>query len=262
VERRVRIDLTYDGTAYAGWQIQPRSKTVQGVVEEALSRLHGGQRVRLCGAGRTDSGAHARGQVADALVATRCDDGALLQALGHMLPDDVRPCRVLTVPPAFHAQHHATSKTYRYLVDTTATGDPWRRRYSLAFPLEMDEGAVDAALALLPGTRDWSGFAGSACTVSDRVRTVTEARRVVLRPGLQAFVFTADGFLTHMVRNLVGTLLEVGRRRMAPERIEEVFATRDRRRAGPTAEAKGLCLTRVVYDEAVGGASGDSEARW
>jgi tRNA pseudouridine38-40 synthase len=262
VERRVRIDLAYDGTAYAGWQIQPRSKTVQGVVEEALSRLHGGKRVRLCGAGRTDSGAHARGQVGGALVATRCDDGALLRALGHMLPDDVRPSRVLTVSPAFHAQHDATSKTYRYLVDTTAMGDPWRRRYALTFPLTMDEAAVDAALALLPGTRDWSGFAGSACTVGDRVRTVTEARRVELRPGLQAFVFTADGFLTHMVRNIVGTLLEVGRRRMGPERIEDVLATRDRRRAGPTAEAKGLCLTRVVYDESVGGASGDTEARW
>jgi tRNA pseudouridine38-40 synthase len=92
------------------------------------------------------------------------------------------------------------------------------------------------------------------------VRTITEARRLGLRPGLEAFVFTADGFLTHMVRNLVGTLLEVGRLRMGPERIEEVLLTRDRRRAGPTAPAKGLCLTRVDYDAALGGASGDAEA--
>ena len=258
MERRVRIDLAYDGTAYAGWQVQPGVRTVQGVVEEALSRLHGGRRARLCGAGRTDSGAHARGQVADVSVATRYDDAGLIRALAHMLPEDVRPRRVLTVSPSFHAQHDARSKTYRYLVDTSATGDPWRRRYALAFPLKMDEAAIDAALAQLPGTRDWSGFAGSACTVDDRVRTITEARRVSLRPGLQAFVLTADGFLTHMVRNLVGTLLEVGRRRMEPERIEEVLVTRDRRRAGPTAPAKGLCLTRVVYDEALGGASGDA----
>lgn len=260
MERRVRIDLAYDGTAYTGWQVQPGFRTVQGVVEQALSRLHGGIRVRLSGAGRTDSGAHARGQVADALVRTRYDDAGLMRALAHMLPEDVRPRRVLTVSPAFHAQHDAISKTYRYLVDTSAAGDPWRRRYALAFPLELDRGAVDAALALLPGTRDWSGFVGSACRVGGRVRTITEARRLTLRPDLQAFVFTADGFLTHMVRNLVGTLLEVGRRRMGAERIEEVLATKDRRRAGPTAPAKGLCLTRVVYDAASGGASGDEEA--
>jgi tRNA pseudouridine38-40 synthase len=250
VERRVRIDLAYDGTAYAGWQLQPGSGTVQAVVEEALCRIHGGRAVRLRAAGRTDSGAHARGQVADGLVATRYDDGGLLRALAHMLPEDVRPRRVLTVAPSFHAQHDAKSKTYRYLIDTSATGDPWRRRYALAFPRSIDDRAVDAALALVPGTRDWSGFAGSACRVEDRVRTIAEARRIGLRPDLQAFVFTADGFLTHMVRNLVGTLLEIGRLSMEPERIEEVLSTRDRKRAGPTAPAKGLCLMRVVYDAA------------
>jgi tRNA pseudouridine38-40 synthase len=260
VERRVRIDLAYDGTAFAGWQVQPGLRTVQGVVEEALTRIHGGRPSRLRGAGRTDSGAHARGQVADAVVATRYDDAGLMRALAHMLPEDVRPRRVLTVGPSFHAQHDARSKTYRYLIDTTTTGDPWRRRYALAFPLPMDSSALDAALALIPGTRDWSGFAGSACRVDDRVRTITEARRLGLRPGLEAFVFTADGFLTHMVRNLVGTLLEVGRLRMGPERIEEVLLTRDRKRAGPTAPARGLCLTRVEYDAAVGGASGDAAA--
>jgi tRNA pseudouridine38-40 synthase len=262
MERRVRIDLAYDGTGYAGWQIQRGSLTVQAVVEEALSRIHGGRPVRVRAAGRTDSGAHARGQVADAVVTTRCDDDALIRALDHMLPRDVRPKRVLTVAAAFHAQHDAKSKTYRYLVDRSAHGDPWRRRYALDVPSPLDEEAVDAALALLKGTRDWSGFAGSACTVSDRTRTITESRRVLLRPGLQAFVFTADGFLTHMVRNLVGTLLAIGRGKIGPERIAEVLRTGERSRAGPTAPAKGLCLERVVYDEASGGASGDAETLW
>jgi tRNA pseudouridine38-40 synthase len=257
VERRVRIDLAYDGTAYAGWQVQPGLRTVQGVVEDALARINGGRPSRICGAGRTDSGAHARGQVADGVVATRYDDAGLLRALGHMLPEDVRPRRVLTVAPSFHAQHDAKSKTYRYLIDTSATGDPWRGRYALAFARPFDSAAVDTALALVPGRRDWSGFAGSACRVEDRLRTITEARRIELRPDLQGFVFTADGFLTHMVRNLVGTLLEIGRAAMEPERIEEVLRTGDRRRAGPTAPAKGLCLMRVVYDAAVGGPSGD-----
>jgi tRNA pseudouridine38-40 synthase len=262
MERRVRIDLAYDGTAYTGWQLQPGSKTVQGVVEEALCRLHAGRAVRIRGAGRTDSGAHARGQVADGLVATRLDDHGLIRALSHMLPADIRPRRVLTVAPTFHSQHDAKSKTYRYLVDTSTHGDPWLRRYALPFPFRLNQEAVDAALALLPGTRDWSGFAGAACTVTDRVRTVSEARRIALRPGLVAFVITSDGFLTHMVRNLVGTLLAVGRGTIGPGRITEVLASGDRRRAGPTAPANGLCLERVVYDPSSGGASGDDEALW
>lgn len=257
MERRVRIDLAYDGTAYSGWQVQPRVKTVQGVLEAALGRLHGGRVVRVRGAGRTDAGAHARGQVADALVVTRNDDAALLRALDHMLPGDVRPRRVFTVADSFHAQHDAKSKSYRYLVDTSPHGDPWRGRYALPFPFPLDEAAVADALALLPGTRDWSGFTGAACTVDDRVRTISEARLTLLRHGLLAFVFTADGFLTHMVRNLVGTLLAVGRGTFGPERVTEVLTTCDRRRAGPTAPASGLCLERVVYDDSLGGTSGD-----
>jgi tRNA pseudouridine38-40 synthase len=262
MERRVRIDLAYDGTDFAGWQLQPVARTVQGVLEEALTRLQAGRAVRVRGAGRTDSGAHARGQVADAEIATRYDDAGLIRALARMLPPDVRPRRVLTVPPAFHAQHDARSKTYRYLVDTDPHGDPWRRRYTLAYPFALDDAAIDQALALLSGTRDWSGFAGAACTVEDRVRTIADARRVILRPGLFAFIFTADGFLTHMVRNLVGTLLAVGRRTMEPQHITEILATGDRRRAGPTVPAHGLCLERVVYDASCGGASGDAEALW
>jgi len=262
MERRVRIDLAYDGTAYSGWQVQPNVETVQGVVEASLCLLHGGRAVRVRGAGRTDSGAHARGQVADVLVETRVDDSGLVRALDHMLPADIRPRRVLTVPDAFHAQHDALSKTYRYLIDASPHGDPWRGRYAFPFPYALDLPAIDAALALLPGTRDWSGFTGSACTVDDRVRTLSEARLTALRPGLLAFVFTADGFLTHMVRNLVGTLLAVGRGTFGPERITEVLASHDRGRAGPTAPSYGLCLERVVYDESLGGTSGDTLSSW
>ncbi|HZN54680.1 MAG TPA: tRNA pseudouridine(38-40) synthase TruA [Candidatus Polarisedimenticolaceae bacterium] len=265
MERRVRIDLAYDGTAYAGWQVQPGLATVQGTLEGALGRLHGGAAVRARGAGRTDAGVHARGQAADAAVAVRADDAALLAALSGLLPDAIRPRRVLTVDPGFHARRRARAKTYRYLVDTSPHGDPWLARFALASPGAMDEGAVDEALAKLPGRRDWSGFTGAACEVTDRVRTMTEARRVVTRPGLVAFVFSADGFLTHMVRNLVGTLLDIGRGRFAPDLVDEVLASGDRTRAGATAPAKGLALLRVAYDDADGGDSGDpgdSGALW
>jgi tRNA pseudouridine38-40 synthase len=262
VERRVRIDLAYDGTAYAGWQLQKNALSVQETVEGALASLHGGLGIRVRGAGRTDSGAHALGQVADAAVATRCDDPALFRALCRLLPADVRPRRVLTVPEDFDARRHARAKTYRYLIDRTPGGDPWRRRFALAWPHAFDERAVGDALARLTGTHDWSGFTGSACVVKNRRRTMSEARLETARPGLSSFVFTADGFLTHMVRNIVGTLLAVGRGGMPPERIDAILAARDRTMAGPTAPAHGLCLARVAYDDAVGGASGDDLALW
>ena len=262
MERRVRIDLAYDGGAYAGWQLQDNAVTVQGILEDALALIHDGTLVRLRGAGRTDSGAHARGQVADAWVTTEGDDARLFQSLSRMLPHDVRPQRVLTVPDAFHARHDATSKTYRYLIDRSQGRDPFLRRYALSWPHDVNDGPLDDALALLPGKRDWSGFTGSACTVKDRVRTMTAARRVTIRPGIEALEFTADGFLTHMVRNLVGTLLEIARGRFPPEQIGVILASGDRRLAGPTVPAHGLCLMRVVYDVAVGGPSGDPDALW
>ena len=259
MERRVRIDLAYDGTAYAGWQVQPGLPTIQGALEEALARIHAGRPVRARGAGRTDAGAHARGQVADALVAARADDGALLASLSSLLPGDIRPRRVLTVDTAFDARQRAIEKTYRYLVDTSPLGDPWLARFTLASAGRMDEGAIDAALARLPGRRDWSGFTAAACEVHDRVRTMTVARRGSPRPGLLAFTFTADGYLTHMVRNIVGTLLEIGRGRFGPERVDAILETGDRALGGATAPAKGLALLRVVYDASFGGDSGDAE---
>jgi tRNA pseudouridine38-40 synthase len=255
--RRVRIDLAYDGTAYAGWQWQPRQATVQGVLEAALTRLHGGGLVRVRGAGRTDAGVHARGQVADAMVDDRFSDRTLFTSLLALLPGDVRVHRVVTVDGAFHARHDAVAKTYAYSLDRTLAGDPFLARFALHEPRPLDEDAIDAALSWLPGTRDWSGFAGGACTVRDRVRTMTVARRALVRPGLDVLEFTADGFLTHMVRNLVGTLLDVGRGRLDPGRLAVIVAAGDRTLAGATAPPHGLCLLRVDYGAAAGGNAPD-----
>jgi tRNA pseudouridine38-40 synthase len=217
--------------------------------------MHGGTRVPVRGAGRTDSGVHARGQVADALIPGRIEDDALAHALRAMLPPDVRVLRVTTVPDAFHAQHDAVAKTYAYYVDRSAAGDPFIARFVHHERRALDLGRVDAALALLPGTRDWSGFASSKCVVRDRVRTLTIARREPVRSSLDALVFEADGFLTHMVRNIVGTILDVAAGRFPPEYITRVLASHDRGLAGPTAPARGLTLEGVLY-----GAS--MRARW
>jgi tRNA pseudouridine38-40 synthase len=245
--RRVRLDLAYDGTAYAGWQVQPGQRTIQGTLEALLERLQGGVRSPLRAAGRTDAGVHARGQVADAVVALRHDDRRLAHALGRLLPRDIRVLEVRTVDPTFDARRHARAKTYAYRIDRTAHGDPFLARFALHVPWPLERRRIEDALALLPGRRDWSAFTASACEIEDRVRELTEARLEEAGAGELRFVFTADGFLTHMVRALVGTLLEVGRGRMTAEAVREALARRERALAGPTAPAHGLVLEHVRY---------------
>ncbi len=248
MSRRVRIDLAYDGTDFDGWQLQPDRRTVQGVLEAAPGRIDGDRPVRVRGAGRTDAGVHARGQVADARLTTGLDDGAVAHALRGMLPADLRPLRVATVPPGFDARGDARSKTYTYRLDRTLAGDPFRTRHALHWPHGLDRAALGQGLALLPGRRDWSGFAGAACSVDNRVRELTAASYDEPRDDEGLFTFTADGFLNHMVRNLVGTLLAIASGRLPPSRVAEVLERRDRRLAGPTAAPQGLCLERVRYE--------------
>ncbi len=152
-----------------------------------------------------------------------------------------------TVDPSFHARHAAISKTYAYLLDRSAHGDPFLSRYALHWSFPVDLRAVEDALRRLPGKKDWSGFAGAACSCKDRVREMTEASFVSRSLENGVFRFTADGFLHHMVRNLVGTLLDVGRGRFGPERIDEILESTDRALAGFSAPAKGLCLEVVRY---------------
>ncbi len=264
-ERRIRIDLAYDGTDFAGWQWQERQRTVQGVVEAALSRLAGDRPVRLRAASRTDSGVHARQQVADCLIVSRLDDGALAHALAKMLPPDVRPLRVRTTSHDFNSMKQALRKTYRYTIDRSRYGDPLAARWTLHHPRAFDVEAVRRGLRLLLGKHDWSGFADSRCRIEQRVRELYQASYHEHdghhehdgydedNRGLGRFTFSADGFLTYMVRNMVGTLLEIGRGKMAVDVIERILASGDRRLAAATAPARGLCLWRVVY-------SGSSEA--
>jgi tRNA pseudouridine38-40 synthase len=245
-QRRIRIDLTYDGTAFCGWQWQERQRTVQGTVEAALTRLAGDVPVRLRAASRTDSGVHARQQVTDCLIDSRLDDDRLAHALGKMLPDDVRPTRVQTVATDFSSMHHALRKTYRFRLDRSRHGDPMVARFAVHHPHALDRELVREGARRLVGKHDWSGFADSRCTIENRVRELFEAGYEESEDRGR-FVFTADGFLTYMVRNLVGTLLEIGAGRMAPTDIDRILESGDRRLAASTAPARGLCLWRIVY---------------
>jgi tRNA pseudouridine38-40 synthase len=245
--RRYRLDIAYDGTEYAGWQVQPGQRTIQGCLEQALSSLQGGRAVRVRGAGRTDAGAHARAQVTDFLLECRIAGDELAYALRRMLPPDIRPRKLVRVHDSFNARDDALRKSYRYRLDLSRGGDPFLARYATHLPRGLDRGALSDALLRLPGRKDWSGFTGSKCNISNRVRLMQEARYDEEAGKEGWLTFTADGFLTHMVRNIVGTLLEIGEGKRAPESVENILAAGDRRQAGPTAPARGLYLWQVEY---------------
>jgi tRNA pseudouridine38-40 synthase len=237
----------YDGTDFHGWQMQPGVRTVQGVIEEAVRRV-----VRhpttLCGCGRTDAGVHA------AAYACSFDTGHKLpverfpHAVGARLPQDLSIIAARVVHPTFHARDSALSKLYRYRIHN-ASGRPveglsQRYAYHCWHPLDLD--AMRAAAALFVGTRDFSAMASTGCTRTTMVRTVircdVERHNREIRIDVEG-----DGFLYHQVRNMTGTLIEVGRGRWPPEHVTEILESKDRTRAGPTAPAHGLCLRWVRY---------------
>ncbi|MBP7707273.1 MAG: tRNA pseudouridine(38-40) synthase TruA [Candidatus Aminicenantes bacterium] len=238
-----RIVLGYDGTDFRGWQRQPGDRTVQGVLEEALFRVTR-KKVAVHGAGRTDAGVHALGQVAGFRGAFTLSDAVLLRALNAVLPEDVRVFRLEEAPAGFDARRSARSKLYRYRIAVTPQPDPLERRCVLHWPYPLNVAAMRRAAKLFVRTADFTAFSSNR----DRspVRTVTRSE---LRRSGGELVYTVEsrGFLRYMVRTIVGTLLEVGRGRLRPEDVEDLFRTKDRSRAGTTAAAKGLTLVRVDY---------------
>jgi len=250
--RRVRLDLAYDGTEFEGWQRQARGRTVQGELEAALARIQGGERTVVHGAGRTDAGVHARRQVAHVDLRTAVDDGRLLHALRGLLEADLRPLALRAVDPGFDARRDAVAKHYRYRLDRSAHGDPFARRYALHWPWPLDLGAMREGLGRLVGRHDFGGFAATSCEAVDRVRTVSAAELVEGDGENLWFRFSGPGFLTHMIRIMVGTLLDIGRGRFEPALIDRILAGGDRTLAGPTAPAHGLVLWEIVYPDAGG----------
>lgn len=239
-----RLVVEYDGTDFAGWQRQPGSRTVQGVLEQALARLAEGP-VAVLGAGRTDAGVHAEGQLASARAAVRLEPAALLRALNAILPRDLAVRALAPAPDEYHARRAARTKLYAYRLWTGAVRSPLRERHSLwrRPPLALE--AMREGAAQLVGTHDFASFQAAGGSVRTTVRTVQRAEWIGAVGDELRFEVEGSGFLRHMVRNLVGSLLEVGRGRRSPAWIGELLAARDRCRAGPTASARGLVLVRV-----------------
>jgi tRNA pseudouridine38-40 synthase len=246
--RTLQLVLQYDGARFAGWQRQPDERTVQGVLEDALERLCGGH-VAVLGAGRTDAGVHALGQAAGVRVPTRWSAEPLKRALNAVLPFDVRVSRVHPMRADFHARYSALSRSYRYLVATGEDAEsPFRHGRELAWRRTIDRPLLDAAAALLIGDRCFRGFAvkGTA-PASDNHRCVISRAQWIERPGGIALVVTANRFLHHMVRFLVGTMLDVASGRRDIAIIAMLLEAQDNREVSPPAPPHGLYLESVEY---------------
>jgi tRNA pseudouridine38-40 synthase len=243
--RTLKLVLEYDGFDYCGWQIQAEVPTLQGAIEAALEKILG-ERVRIHGAGRTDAKVHALGQVASLRCPSEIPAMALQRAVNSLLPRDVVVHEVRDVAADFHARYSALGKTYTYRILNRPTRAPLRLRYAWHIPQSLDLPTMALAAACLEGTHDFGSFQATGSEVTTSERTVTEL--TIARAGDEIVIScTADGFLRHMVRNIVGTLVEVGRGRWSPADVKRILDGCDRQLAGATAPPHGLCLTRVLY---------------
>lgn len=243
--RRIKVTLEYDGTEYAGWQVQPNGDTIQGRVEEALENLFQ-EKVRIHGSGRTDAGVHARGQVAHFDTGSNLPLKNIRDGANTYLPPDIAIIRGEEVPPDFHARYSARGKIYRYRVLLRETRSPLFFNFACRLSPPVDVEKMRIASRSLIGKQDFSAFEASGSSIQDKVRQLD--RMDIREEGeVLEFELEGNGFLYKMVRNIVGTLLEVGKGNLSPEDIKEILRSRDRENAGPTAPATGLCLIQVLY---------------
>ena len=250
--RTFKITLSYDGTEFSGFQRQANARSVQAEVEAALVPIEG-TGVTIAGAGRTDSGVHALGQVASFRLASPIAAADLLHALNARLPEDVRVLAAEEADHGFHARFSARSKVYRYRVSNTPVMSPFQRRFAWHISRRLDVDAMSAAAREVVGEHDFSCFQAKG-GVRTSTRTVTRSfwTEEPLAGGgrLLTYEIGGTGFLKHMVRNIIGTLVEVGDGRRTPASIRELLVSGDRAAAGPTAPPVGLYLVRVDYDAA------------
>jgi len=257
-----KLTLAYDGTDFKGWQVQPGERAVQGELQSALGRILGEAPLPQ-GSGRTDAGVHALAQVASFPLATRIPAANLLRALNGTLPSSIRITEVKAVPSTFHARHSAQAKTYEYRIFRALLCPPFLARYVYASRWPMDLSALNRAAAAFAGTHDFLSFAATDPDLATRnaapsedgkqtgtIKTIfssTWSEQQSEAGPLLVYRVRGSGFLHHMVRNLVGTMLDIGRGHIAVESIPQILAARSRAVAGPNAPARGLFLHSVEY---------------
>ncbi len=249
--RNVKLVVAYDGSEFSGWQVQPQAATIQGTLASALERLTG-EKVLPQGSGRTDAGVHALAQVASFRTASPIPLDHLVPALNHILPPSIRVLEAEEVPLEFHARKSARAKTYRYRMYRASLCPPFLARYVWHYPFPLNEPALEQAAQEVVGEHDFASFAAVDPELHSEEGNRSSLRRIFHSSWTRTadeLVYTvqANGFLHHMVRNLVGTLVLVGKGTLQPEDVIPILEKRNRSAAGATAPAKGLYLVRVEY---------------
>ncbi|MDP2753641.1 MAG: tRNA pseudouridine(38-40) synthase TruA [Nitrospirota bacterium] len=254
--KKFKLLLEYDGTAYQGWQVQENRLTIQGVIEDRIFKITGEQS-RVIGASRTDAGVHALGQVAAFRTESRFDPETIKKALNALLPQDIRVLDASEVDDSFNPRDSAVKKSYFYIIANQRESSAFLYRYAWLVQQQLNLKSMIDAAQILIGEHDFSSFRGTGSSTKNPVREVfslsierfekLDFMTASLDGKFIKLRIEANGFLRHMVRNIVGTLVEIGRGRFTADRIQEILESRDRKLAGPTAPARGLSLERIVY---------------
>jgi tRNA pseudouridine38-40 synthase len=244
---KYKLSIAYDGTRYGGWQVQLNSLSIQALIEDAL-KIALRKEIAVVSSGRTDAGVHARGQVAH-FEAPPANLDLLFRSLNGILPEDIRILQIENVPSSFHARYSALSKEYHYHIHLDWALNPFKRLYAYHHPYPLDLTLMEQASHAFLGTHDFTSFANEASKGSaakNPVRTITRLQ-IIPEPGGVRLEFEGNGFLYKMVRNITGTLLDVGRKKIRPEEIPALFEKKDRRQMSSAAPPQGLFLHRVNY---------------
>jgi tRNA pseudouridine38-40 synthase len=251
--RNIKLTLAYDGTDFHGWQIQPGQPTIQGALTDVVRKLTQ-EKLSVYGAGRTDAGVHALGQVAHFKTQSALGAAEFQRAFNALLPPTIRVLAAEEVGPDFHARWQALAKIYHYRIFRGGVVPPFEWRYVLHYPYPLDLPAMSAAARLFEGEHDFASFAASSGSEEDdrertTVRTIFRSEVVAGESDAITYVVRGRSFLRFMVRKMVGTLLEVGRGRLSAADVQALFELRDRSRSGPTVPPQGLCLFSVEYPD-------------
>jgi len=256
--RNVALTIQYDGTDYNGWQIQSKQNvpTIQGILQQTIQKITG-ESVKLTAAGRTDSGVHAINQLAAFFTSTKLTHDIIQNALNANLPYDIRILNVCDKDIGFNPRFDAKSKIYSYFISTSKIISPFLYRYTWNIRYKLDIEEMTNSIRFLVGTHDFSSFRGSGCDAKNVAKTIFSAKiekfdsidfmTFSMRGDFVKFSIEADSFLRHMVRNIVGTLVEIGRGRWSAENVKSILLARNRMAAGQTAPARGLFLEKINY---------------
>ena len=259
---KFKMLITYDGTPFGGWQTQKNTTAIQPLIEKALSTILR-EEIGIVGSGRTDAGVHAKGQVAHFETAVAFEFRRLLRSVNALLPPEIRILHIEEASDDFHARFSATGKIYHYRIHLDRTPDPFKRLFAYHVPFKLDLDLLQNATHGFLGTKDFRSFANEADEGSASIDASRTISRLEMKeePGGFRLEFEGDGFLYKMVRNMTGTLLDIARGKISIDELPKIFEAKDRRRAGMTAPAHGLCLMQVFYPSGPSSGISSNEAK-